>query len=72
MVSEHAFLTLNAIQDGLLWPSSHLNKRKMVRSRFLSMRDYVQMALHLALCIIPHLVAMYTQVNVVVDKMREG
>ena len=36
------------------------------------MRDYVQMALHLASCIITHPMNMYTQVNVFVDGMREG
>uniref|UniRef100_M4B328 CCHC-type domain-containing protein n=1 Tax=Hyaloperonospora arabidopsidis (strain Emoy2) TaxID=559515 RepID=M4B328_HYAAE len=35
-------------------------------------RDYVQMARHLASCIIPHPMYMYTQVNVFVDGMREG
>ena len=51
----------------------------MVRSKFLSMRqgelamrDYVQMALHLASCIITHPMNMYTQVNVFVDGMPEG
>ena len=51
----------------------------MVRSRFLSMRqgkmsmrDYVQMAQHLASCITTHPMDMYTQVNVFVDGMREG
>ena len=50
----------------------------MVRSRFLSMRqgkmamrDYVQMARHLASCIITHPMDMYTQVSVFVDGMRE-
>ena len=36
------------------------------------MRDYVQMARHLASCIITHPMDMYTQVNVFVDGMREG
>ena len=35
------------------------------------MRDYVQMARHLALCIITHTMDMYTQVNVFVNGMRE-
>ena len=50
----------------------------MVRSRFLSirqvtmsMRDCVQMARHLASCIITRHMDMYTQANVFVDKMRE-
>ncbi|CAI5730816.1 unnamed protein product [Peronospora farinosa] len=38
----------------------------------MAMRDYVQMARHLASCIITHLMDMYTQVNVFVDGMREG
>jgi hypothetical protein len=38
----------------------------------MSMRDYVQMARHLASCIVTHPMDMYTQVNVFVDGMREG
>ena len=38
----------------------------------MEMRDYVQMARHLASCIITHLMDMYTQVNVFVGGMREG
>ena len=51
----------------------------MVRARFLymrqmkmAMRDYVQMARHLASCITTHPMDMYTQVSVIVDGMREG
>ena len=50
----------------------------MVLSRFLSMRqgkiamrDYVQMARHLASCIITHPMDLYTQVSVFVDDLRE-
>uniref|UniRef100_A0AAV1U9I9 Uncharacterized protein n=1 Tax=Peronospora matthiolae TaxID=2874970 RepID=A0AAV1U9I9_9STRA len=38
----------------------------------MSMRDYVQMARHLASCIITHPMDKYTQVNVFVNGMREG
>ena len=38
----------------------------------MSMRDYVQMARHLASCIDKHSMDMYTQVNVFADGMREG
>ncbi|CAI5708623.1 unnamed protein product [Peronospora farinosa] len=38
----------------------------------MAMRDYVQMARHLASCIITHPMDMYTQVNVFVGGMREG
>ena len=38
----------------------------------MSMRDYVQMARHLASCIITHPMDMYTKANVSVDGMREG
>ena len=38
----------------------------------MSMRDCVQMARHIASCIITHPMSMYTQVNVSVDGMREG
>ena len=37
----------------------------------MSMRDCVQMARHLASCIITRHMDMYTQANVFVDKMRE-
>uniref|UniRef100_A0AAV1UI87 Uncharacterized protein n=1 Tax=Peronospora matthiolae TaxID=2874970 RepID=A0AAV1UI87_9STRA len=36
------------------------------------MRDYVQMARHLASCIVTHPTDKYTQVNVFIDGMREG
>ena len=36
------------------------------------MRDYVQMARHLASCIISHPIDMYTQVNAFVDRMLKG
>ena len=44
----------------------------MVRLRFLSIRNYVQMTRNLASCIITHPMNMYTQANVFVDGMREG
>uniref|UniRef100_A0AAV1UPR1 Retrotransposon gag domain-containing protein n=1 Tax=Peronospora matthiolae TaxID=2874970 RepID=A0AAV1UPR1_9STRA len=54
-------------------------EEKLVRSRFLSlrqgkvdMRNYVQMARHLASCIVTRPMDMYTQVNVFADGMREG
>ena len=37
----------------------------------MSMCDYVQIALHLASCIVTHPMDMYTQVNVFVYGMRE-
>ncbi|CAI5727331.1 unnamed protein product [Peronospora farinosa] len=43
-----------------------------MRQGKMAMRDYVQMARHLASCIITHPMDMYTQVNVFVDGMREG
>ena len=42
-----------------------------MRQGKLAMGDYVQMARHMASCIITHPMDMYTQVNVVVDGMRE-
>ena len=57
VVDEYAFPTLDSIQDDL----RAIARGKLVRSRFLSMRqgkmamrDYVQMARHLASCIITH------------------
>ena len=43
-----------------------------MRQGKLAMGDYVQMARHMASCIITHPMDMYTQVNVFVDGMREG
>ena len=51
----------------------------MVCLRFLSMRqgkmtvrDYVQISRHLALCIFTHPMNIYTQVNVLMDEMHVG
>ena len=38
----------------------------------MTIRDFIQMARHLASCIITHPMDMYTLVNVFVDGMREG
>ena len=42
-----------------------------MRQGKMSMRDYVQMARHLAPCIITHPMNMFTQVNVFVEGMRD-
>ena len=43
-----------------------------MRQGEMSMRDNVQMDRHIASCIITHSMDMYTQVNVLMDNMREG
>ena len=43
-----------------------------MRQGKMTVRDYVQMARHLALCIFTHPMNIYTQVNVFVDGMRGG
>ena len=77
-MEEPLFPILEAIQDVFRVAFLTLQEAQLVRLRFMSMRqgktnmrDYVQMARHLASCITTHPMEMYTQGNVFVDGMRE-
>ena len=79
VVNVHAFYTLD-LTKVIFWLNFESpQEERMMRSRFLlmrqskvSMRDYVQMARHLASFIITYLMEMYAQLNVFVHGMREG